>query len=51
MLRSSPHLHFEILDDTTLYDGLELLRGHLIGAPIDPDAPKKRRRRKPAATP
>lgn len=47
MLRSSPHLHFEILDDTTLYDGLELLRGHLIGAPIDPDAPRRKRRRKP----
>ncbi len=48
MLRSSPHLHLEILDDHNLYDGLEVLRGHLIGEPIDPDAPRKKRRRKPA---
>lgn len=47
MLRSSPHLHLEILDDHNLYDGLEVLRGHLIGEPIDPDAPRKKRRRKP----
>lgn len=47
MLRSSPHLHLEILDDKNLYDGLEVLRGHLIGEPIDPDAPRKKRRRRP----
>lgn len=41
MLRSSPHLHLEILDDRNLYDGLEVLRGHLIGEPIDPDAPRR----------
>lgn len=48
MLRSSPHLHLEILDDRNLYDGLEVLRGHLIGEPVDPDAPRKKRRRKTA---
>lgn len=46
MLRSSPHLHLEILDDRNLYDGLEVLRGHLIGEPIDPDAPRRKRRRR-----
>jgi hypothetical protein len=47
MLRSSPHLHIELLGPEGLHDPAELLRGHLIGTPIEFDPPKKKRKRPP----
>ncbi|MCG8557536.1 MAG: M23 family metallopeptidase [Proteobacteria bacterium] len=44
MQRSAPHLHLQINNDKRLIDGLELLRGHLIGRPQDdPRLPHVRR--------
>jgi murein DD-endopeptidase MepM/ murein hydrolase activator NlpD len=46
MLRSSPHLHIELLGPDGLYDPAEILRGHVIGTPIEFDPPKKRRHKR-----
>jgi hypothetical protein len=46
MLRSAPHLHIELLGPDGLYDPAEILRGHLIGTPIEFDPPKKRRHKR-----
>jgi len=44
MLRSSPHLHLELLGPEGLHDPAEILRGHLIGTPVEFDPPRKTRR-------
>lgn len=46
MRRSAPHLHLEAHADGKLLDPLELLRGHLIGQPEDPEPPRRRRPRR-----
>lgn len=43
MKRSSPHLHIELLGPDGLHDPAEILRGHLIGTPIEFDPPRKKR--------
>jgi murein DD-endopeptidase MepM/ murein hydrolase activator NlpD len=35
MQRSSPHLHLELYAGSELLDPLQLLRGHLIGNPVE----------------
>lgn len=35
MKRSPPHLHLELLSSSELLDPLEVLRGHLIGTPVE----------------
>lgn len=40
MLRSSPHLHLELLGPEGLLDPAEVLHGHLIGTPLELDAPR-----------
>lgn len=47
MLSSSPHLHIELLGPGGLYDPAEILRGHLIGTPVEFDPPKKKKKRLP----
>jgi murein DD-endopeptidase MepM/ murein hydrolase activator NlpD len=37
MQRSSPHLHLELYAGSELLDPLPLLRGHLIGNPVQLD--------------
>jgi murein DD-endopeptidase MepM/ murein hydrolase activator NlpD len=44
MQTSSPHLHLELLGPEGLFDGAELLRGHVIGTPVELEPPKKRKR-------
>lgn len=45
MLRSSPHLHLELLGPEGLHDPAEILRGHLIGTPLELEPPRKKKRR------
>jgi len=45
MLRSAPHLHLEMLGPEGLYDPAEILRGHLIGTPVEFEPPRKKRKR------
>jgi murein DD-endopeptidase MepM/ murein hydrolase activator NlpD len=45
MLRSAPHLHLELLGPEGLHDPAEVLRGHLIGTPVELEPPRKKRRR------
>jgi hypothetical protein len=44
MKTSSPHLHLELLGPEGLHDPAEILRGHLIGTPVELEPPRKRRR-------
>jgi murein DD-endopeptidase MepM/ murein hydrolase activator NlpD len=45
MQTSSPHLHLELLGPEGLFDGAEILRGHVIGTPVELEPPRKKRRR------
>jgi murein DD-endopeptidase MepM/ murein hydrolase activator NlpD len=45
MQSSSPHLHLELLGPEGLFDGAEVLRGHVIGTPVELEAPRKQRKR------
>ncbi|MDD9938861.1 MAG: M23 family metallopeptidase [Myxococcales bacterium] len=46
MKRSSPHLHLETHLPKELLDPLELLRGHVIGEPVEFEEPGSRKRKK-----
>ena len=46
MQASAPHLHIELLGPEGLHDPAEVLRGHLIGTPVEFEPPRK----KPART-
>lgn len=42
MQRSAPHLHLELHSATELLDPLQILKGHLIGTPVEWDEPVAR---------
>jgi murein DD-endopeptidase MepM/ murein hydrolase activator NlpD len=44
MQSSSPHLHLELLGPEGLFDGAEILRGHVIGTPVELEPPRKKRK-------
>ena len=44
MQTSSPHLHLELLGPEGLFDGAQILRGHVIGTPVELEPPKKKRK-------
>lgn len=47
MQSSSPHLHLELLGPEGLFDPAEILRGHVIGAPMETSSQRLSRRSSP----